>query len=276
MDICLSAARAAASRRNGAKSRGPKTPEGKARSAQNALKHGLRAEKFVLLHDEDAGAFEAMADALGGRSGANGRAAEPFGPAPGGRRLAARTRRPDRARAVRLAGRAQRARLGPARPCPGARRQRAGRVRHAPALPRLGHGRAVARAARAQGAPGRGARTSARRADPLPLPRPTPTRAAAAPPRQRRRATNRTRSARKSWRNSACNAGRRAPCSSPARRRARAPAAPAGDAPCAHPCVRAHEATQKCATMRHLCATHAPPSATPHERRGSTRACRRR
>jgi hypothetical protein len=64
MDITLSAARAEASRRNGAKSRGPKTPEGKARSAKNALRHGLRAEKFVLLHDEDAAAFEAMADAL--------------------------------------------------------------------------------------------------------------------------------------------------------------------------------------------------------------------
>jgi hypothetical protein len=73
MDICLpgaagapvlNAARAEASRINGARSRGPKSPEGKARSAQNALKHGLRAEKFVLLHDEDAGAFEALADAL--------------------------------------------------------------------------------------------------------------------------------------------------------------------------------------------------------------------
>ena len=49
---------------NGAKSRGPRRPEGKARSAKNALKHGLRAEKFGLLHDEDAGQFEAMADAL--------------------------------------------------------------------------------------------------------------------------------------------------------------------------------------------------------------------
>jgi hypothetical protein len=64
MDICLSAARAEVSRRNGAKSRGPKTPEGKARSARNALKHGLRAEKFVLLHDEDAGEFQEMAEAL--------------------------------------------------------------------------------------------------------------------------------------------------------------------------------------------------------------------
>jgi hypothetical protein len=60
----LSAARAEASRINGARSRGPKSPEGKTRSAQNALKHGLRAEKFVLLDDEDAGAFAALAGAL--------------------------------------------------------------------------------------------------------------------------------------------------------------------------------------------------------------------
>jgi hypothetical protein len=62
--VSLSPARAAASRRNGAKSRGPKTPEGKARSAQNALKHGLRAQRCVVLPSEDAVEFEALEAAL--------------------------------------------------------------------------------------------------------------------------------------------------------------------------------------------------------------------
>jgi hypothetical protein len=57
-------ARAAASRRNGAKSRGPKTAEGKARAARNALKHGLRAQKHVVLPDEDAAEFRALETAL--------------------------------------------------------------------------------------------------------------------------------------------------------------------------------------------------------------------
>jgi hypothetical protein len=57
-------ARAAASRRNGAKSKGPKTPEGKARSARNALRHGLCAQRFVVLGDEDLAAFEALEAAL--------------------------------------------------------------------------------------------------------------------------------------------------------------------------------------------------------------------
>src|SRR5215207_9333766 len=36
-----------------ARKRGPKTPEGKARSSMNALKHGLRARQFGLLPEED-------------------------------------------------------------------------------------------------------------------------------------------------------------------------------------------------------------------------------
>jgi hypothetical protein len=64
MDICLAAARAAASRKNGAKSKGPKTVEGKARSAQNALKHGLRAQKHIVLPGESAAEFAALEAAL--------------------------------------------------------------------------------------------------------------------------------------------------------------------------------------------------------------------
>ena len=58
--VPISNARAETSRRNGAKSRGPKTPEGKARSAQNALKHGMRAQKYLVLPDEDVAEFDAL------------------------------------------------------------------------------------------------------------------------------------------------------------------------------------------------------------------------
>jgi hypothetical protein len=62
--VPISSARAEASRRNGAKSRGPKTLEGKARSAQNALKHGMRAQKYIVLAEEDAGEFAGLEAAM--------------------------------------------------------------------------------------------------------------------------------------------------------------------------------------------------------------------
>jgi hypothetical protein len=102
--VPTSNARAAASRKNGARSRGPKTEQGKARSAQNALKHGLRAHKYVVLPDEDAAEFKALEAALieesahggsrsppGGSSGRTGskprcsRCASTRPPAPGSR-----------------------------------------------------------------------------------------------------------------------------------------------------------------------------------------------
>jgi hypothetical protein len=62
--ISVSKARAAASRQNGAKSRGPRTPEGKATSAQNALKHGMRAQRYLVLPDEDAAEFASLETAM--------------------------------------------------------------------------------------------------------------------------------------------------------------------------------------------------------------------
>jgi hypothetical protein len=60
----LSPARAEASRKNGAKSRGPKTEQGKARSSRNPLRHGLCAEKHVVVDGESAEAFAAFEAAL--------------------------------------------------------------------------------------------------------------------------------------------------------------------------------------------------------------------
>jgi hypothetical protein len=62
--VAVSNARAEASRRNGAKSRGPKTAEGKARSRLNAIKHGMRAAMHVVLPDEHAVEFHTLQEAL--------------------------------------------------------------------------------------------------------------------------------------------------------------------------------------------------------------------
>ncbi len=48
--------RSQAARANGAKSRGPKTPDGKRRSSANSLRHGLLA-RTVVLEDENGNTF---------------------------------------------------------------------------------------------------------------------------------------------------------------------------------------------------------------------------
>jgi len=55
--------RADINRENSKHSTGPVTPEGKARSSQNALKHGLTA-KAIVLPSEDSGAFQRHLDSF--------------------------------------------------------------------------------------------------------------------------------------------------------------------------------------------------------------------
>ncbi|BCX19363.1 MAG: hypothetical protein KatS3mg117_3045 [Geminicoccaceae bacterium] len=57
-----SPAQIAAARANGARSRGPRTPEGKARSSQNALVHGFAATVHLLTPGEDPAELERLRD----------------------------------------------------------------------------------------------------------------------------------------------------------------------------------------------------------------------
>src|SRR3954471_11584269 len=62
MPISPTPAQSAASRVNGAFSHGPVPPEGKARSALNGTRHGLRGRTFVILPDEDPAEWLALLD----------------------------------------------------------------------------------------------------------------------------------------------------------------------------------------------------------------------
>ncbi len=210
--VPVSNARAEASRKNGAKSRGPKTEEGKARSAQNALKHGMRAQKYLVLPDEDAAEFAGLEAAL----------VEELAPVGAlqtvlARRVAVaawRLARADRIEAELFEERRSARRRPRARPDPG--RQRRALVRDLAALSRRGDGRVLARAAHAQGAPGRaGAPGQAGRRRCRPGGAPAPARGAAAARPIARDRTN--PSAPPSPDRNTCRARRPrpAPCTSP-------------------------------------------------------------
>ena len=81
----------AANRANAAKSTGPRTPQGKTRSAQNARKHGFTASSFAVVRLEELDEVAHLKDDLlmGGRD-MGGRCGRPVGGRdtgrPGGKR----------------------------------------------------------------------------------------------------------------------------------------------------------------------------------------------
>src|SRR6185312_3730451 len=69
--MATAAERAEISRRNGSRSKGPTSPEGKRRSSLNALKHGMTAQTTVLpgeSPEEFRDRFDGFIDALGPRT----------------------------------------------------------------------------------------------------------------------------------------------------------------------------------------------------------------
>lgn len=60
----ISPAKLAANRRNGHKSKGPKTEEGKSRSRWNALKHGVLSQRLVVLNENDGQTYTLLLENL--------------------------------------------------------------------------------------------------------------------------------------------------------------------------------------------------------------------
>src|SRR4051795_5678322 len=70
MPATRSPAQLEASRRNGVRSKGPVSPEGKQRASRNALKHGLTALHHLVLEDEVPDALEALIATVAEETGA--------------------------------------------------------------------------------------------------------------------------------------------------------------------------------------------------------------